>query len=30
MTTDTTAQQAWPQLRGGDWTETRDTLLMWT
>jgi hypothetical protein len=30
MTTDTTARQAWPRLRVDDWTETRDTLHMWT
>jgi hypothetical protein len=30
MTTDTTAPQAWPRLRVDDWTQTRDTLHMWT
>jgi hypothetical protein len=30
MKTDSTALQAWPRLRVDDWTETRDTLHMWT
>ena len=30
MRTDTTALQAWPRLRVDDWTDTRDTMHMWT
>jgi hypothetical protein len=30
MTMDTTALKAWPRLRVDHWTETRDTLHMWT
>ena len=30
MTTDIALRQEWPRLRVDDWTETRDTLHMWT